>query len=386
MRQENIMYKKEFSSQALYIHIPFCKAKCPYCGFYSKQYDEGLADDYLKAIGKEIDALEGKFPTAYIGGGTPTVLGPQQIKFLLKKIQKKIQNNSEFSIEANPESLNAEKIDIMLEHGITRLSIGIQSFNDNKLRQLSRVHNAQKARDSIWLAYKKGFKNINIDMIFGLWDETINDCENEIKKFVEFPVKHISCYGLTYEKNTPFNNLIKKKKIKPLDNEIEAKMYKIIVREFEKNNFKRYEVSNFSVPGSECRHNINYWQNNEYVGLGPSAVSYIEGRRFENTHSINEYIEAVKGEKPHILKSEKLSKLRRAGETAAVKIRMTEGINFDWFKNKTGFDLLKIKGEQIDNLIRKGFLRYCKKNNRVLGISLTKKGFLFCDIVSSELL
>lgn len=371
---------------SLYIHIPFCRAKCPYCGFYSMQYNEDLADDFVKAIGKEIDDAEGKFSTVYIGGGTPTVLNPQQMKYFLRKLQKKIQCDAEFSIEANPESLNEEKIDLMLDCGINRLSIGVQSFNDNKLQQLSRIHNAQKARNSIRFALKKRFKNISIDMMFGLWDETVENCEKEIKNFVEFPVKHISCYGLTYEKNTPFFNLIKKKKINPLDNAVEAKMYKTIVSEFEKNNFRRYEVSNFSVPGYECRHNVNYWQNNEYIGLGPSAVSYIKGRRSENTRDINEYIKAAKELKPHILKSEKLSRSKKAGETAAVKIRMTDGINFEWFMKKTGFDLLKMKSGQIDDLIKKKFLRYLKKDNKVLGISLTKKGFLFCDMVSSELL
>jgi oxygen-independent coproporphyrinogen III oxidase len=380
------MYKKEFIPESLYIHIPFCKLKCPYCGFYSKQYNEGLADNFIEVIGQEIDTFERKFSTVFIGGGTPTVLDPRQMKFLLKKIQKKLQTAAEFSIEANPESLNAEKIALMLDHGVNRLSVGVQSFNDNKLKQLSRIHNAEKARNSIQLALKKGFKNINIDMIFGLWDETVENCENEIKNFVGFPVKHISCYGLTYEKNTPFNNLIRKKKIKALDSEIEAKMYKTIVKEFEKNNFRRYEVSNFSIPGYECRHNINYWQNNEYIGLGPSAVSYINGRRSENIRDINEYIKAAKESNPHILKSEKLSKFRKAGETAAVKIRMAEGIDFKWFAKKTGFDLLKIKGEQIGSLIKNGLLHYLKRNDKILGISLTKKGFLFCDIVSRELL
>jgi len=371
---------------SLYIHIPFCRKKCLYCGFYSTTYDKNLASDYIKAIEKEIDRLEGKFSTIYIGGGTPTVLELDLLKSLLKKLHKHLLPGTEFTIEANPESLTKEKIKLFLNSGINRISVGIQSFNDAKLKKLSRIHDAKKAKEVVLLAFKNGFKNISIDLIFGVYGESLNDWQKELSVAAKLPIKHISCYGLTYERNTPLLSLLEQGKVQKINDDTEARMYKTAMEFLPENDFRQYEISNFAKKGFECRHNLSYWDNDEYFGLGASAVSYIDGRRSQNILDIYEYTgRAIRGVSV-IATSEKLSKRKSAGETAAVKIRTSTGIDLEWFKEKTGFDILETKRKSIEKMTEQGLLKYIKKNNNISAVKLTKKGFIFCDIVSSQLL
>jgi len=371
---------------SLYIHIPFCRKKCLYCDFCSVTYNESLAADYVNVLCSQINGLQESFSTIYIGGGTPTVLGNNLLVQLLKSLKKLVFADTEFTVEANPESLNEKAIDILLNTGVNRLSIGVQSFNDDTLKKLGRIHNAQTAYEAVTKASKRGFKNISIDLMFGAWDETIEDWEEELKKAVSLPVQHISTYSLTYEKNTPLCMRKEKGQIQPLENETIAEMYEHAIDYLEDNGFKHYEISNFAKEGFSCRHNLNYWENSPYRGLGISAVSYSEGIRKENITDTLEYIKRVRSGEDIIQFQEKLSNDRRAKETAAVKIRTKKGIDFAWFKKKTGFDFLVLEHEPIASLREKELIDYTRIDGTIKGVSLTKKGFLFCDSVSSELL
>ena len=212
------------------------------------------------------------------------------------------------------------------------------------------------------------------------------DWEEELKKAVSLPVQHISTYSLTYEKNTPLCMRKEKGQIQPLENETIAEMYEHAIDYLEDNGFKHYEISNFAKEGFSCRHNLNYWENSPYRGLGISAVSYSEGIRKENITDTLEYIKRVRSGEDIIQFQEKLSNDRRAKETAAVKIRTKKGIDFAWFKKKTGFDFLVLEHEPIASLREKELIDYTRIDGTIKGVSLTKKGFLFCDSVSSELL
>jgi len=380
--------------KSLYIHIPFCRKKCPYCDFYSRSYDKSLVEAYIGVLCKQIEALDNDFFTIYIGGGTPSVLGLPLLKKMLKALSKISAKVEEFTIEINPESLDKRKLELFRDNGVNRLSIGLQSFSDKKLRKLGRVHNSKKAIEAIQLAKRAGFKDIGIDLIFGVSKETVSEWMAELEQAVSLDIKHISTYCLTYEKNTPLFLQVKKKFIIPLGDEVLAKMYSGAINYLSKKGFKHYEISNFAKPGFESKHNRSYWQGNSYLGLGPSAVSFIEGtstltgtgKREKNTSSVVKYIDKIKKEESPVSFSEMLSKKKQAKELAAIKIRTKEGIDFKWFKARTGYDFLKIEGKALDGLSKDGLLKYRKKKGRIIGVYLSKKGFCFSDTASSSFL
>ncbi|MDP3785936.1 MAG: radical SAM family heme chaperone HemW [Candidatus Omnitrophota bacterium] len=372
--------------RSLYIHIPFCRRKCPYCSFYSISYDEGLARAYVDVLLGKIEDIEGSVSTIYIGGGTPTVLHEGLLGKLLSGLKKFTGDNIEFTIEANPESLDREKLGLFLDRGVNRLSIGTQSFTDEKLQKLGRSHTAEEAAKAMDISRKAGFNNINIDLIFGVWGESVAEWKSELKKAVQSGARHISCYSLTYEENTALISAKNTGKILPLDEEVVAQMYGYTLDYLPGQGFGHYEVSNFAKKSHRCRHNLNYWDNNLYIGLGASAVSYLDGIRKTNVSDIKEYIKKVKAGEDPAASSEKLSDIDRAKETAAVKIRTKEGIDFRWFSEKTGFDFCGLEKDVLPVLVEKGLIEYKKENKHCPGTQLTKKGFLFSDTVSSELL
>ncbi len=371
---------------ALYIHIPFCKRKCFYCNFYSDIVSAPIASSYIDVITRQVADLKDAPSTIYIGGGTPTALDTKVLAKLLKALSARAKGISEFTIEANPESLDEEKAALFLDSGVNRLSIGVQSFRDEKLKRLGRIHAARKAIDSVEMAFRRGFKNISIDLIFGVWGERPESWEKELEEASHLPVTHVSCYELTYEKGTPLFSALENGSIAPLEEDETAAMYETAIEALASRGMKQYEVSNFARSGFECRHNLNYWENNDYAGLGPSAVSYSEGARSKNIPDVKEYLRRFSEGKALSVSSERLSPLRRAKETAAIKIRTREGIDFGWFRDKTGFDLLKLERAAVEDLVEQQLIKYKKDNNILSGIALKRKGFLFCDTVSSAFL
>ncbi|MFH1519045.1 MAG: radical SAM family heme chaperone HemW [Candidatus Omnitrophota bacterium] len=372
--------------KSLYIHIPFCSKKCPYCDFYSLVYDSRLAAAYLKVLCRQIAGLGSDFSTLYIGGGTPSSLSITSLKKLLGSLRLISRNLREFTIEVNPESIDQDKLKLFIEAGVNRISIGVQSFFDPKLKKLGRAHNSEAAMRAIKLAKRAGFKDLGVDLIFGADGEALADWLAELKQAVSSGINHISTYCLTYEKNTPLFLQIKRKFITPLDDGILAKMYTGAVNYLTQQGFEHYEISNFAQPGFESQHNMNYWQGNSYLGLGPAAVSFIGGKRERNISGVIEYIERLnRGQNPVVF-SESLSKRRQAQELAAIKVRTKEGIDFEWFKQRTGYDFPSLENKALAQLLAKGLLKYRRKNKQITGVCLTKKGFCFADTVSSSFL
>lgn len=373
-------------ANSLYIHIPFCKTRCLYCDFYSAIYDGALAFSYCSALVKQIEKLEGKFSTIYIGGGTPAMLDKALLVKIFKGLEKFSALAAEYTIEANPESLDEERIKIFLDSGVNRISIGVQSLNEKKLKKLGRIHDSRQGIKSVEMAAKKGFKNISIDLIFGVWGEGAEDWARDVAEAVRLPVTHISCYSLTYEKGTPLFRALQEKSVQPLEDEAAAGQYELAIESLSAGGFKLYEVSNFAKEGFRCKHNLNYWANEPYIGLGASAVSYQGGERIRFVSDAADYARRVDEGGPLAEFSEKLSSTRRAKETAAVKIRTSDGIDFQWFKAKTGFDFMKLEGKAVSKLLEDGLIEYKKENNEPAGVCLKRKGFLFCDTVSSAFL
>lgn len=371
----------------LYIHIPFCRRKCLYCDFYSVIYDENITSTYIDALTHRISCLpHERFYTIYVGGGTPSTLNIGQLKNLLISLKRYSKSCDEFTFEANPESIDSDKIKILLDFGVNRISIGVQSLDEQKLKKLGRIHSAAKAKEAVCLAAKKAFKNISADLIFGVWGERINGWKKELDEAVKLPINHISCYSLTYEKNTPLFEAVRNKSLVPLEDGIASDMYEFAIGRLGVRGFKQYEISNFAKEEYECRHNLNYWENNSYIGLGASAVSYIGGVRSKNVSNIEEFLRRYARGDELVESSEVLSPVERAKETAAIKIRTREGIDFGRFKEKTGFDFLGLERKAVLELIEKDLIKYKKDGSNPIGVCLKRKGFLFCDTVSSAFL
>ncbi|UCC94496.1 MAG: radical SAM family heme chaperone HemW [Candidatus Omnitrophota bacterium] len=372
--------------KSLYIHIPFCRTKCPYCDFYSIVYKPNCASSYIDTICRQIEQLDSQFSTIYIGGGTPTVLDIRLLEKLLGSLEKISADAEEVTIEANPESLDEAKMRLFGCGGVNRISIGVQSLRNEKLRKLGRIHSVQNALDAIDMARSQEFDNISIDLIFGVRGETFNSWRKELYEATRLPIAHLSLYSLTYERDALAFGKGEKVCIKPLNEEAVAKLYSFAIEYLPGEQFTQYEISSFSKRGYRCRHNLHYWENNSYVGLGPSAVSYLDGTRMRNIPDVNEYVRKVgAGEAPVVFK-EKLSDLQRARETAALKIRTREGIDFDAFKKKSGFDFAELTADCLPGLIEKGLVRWKDRDGSKVGVCLTGSGFLFCDSVSSEFL
>lgn len=371
---------------SLYIHIPFCRNKCAYCDFYSIAYQPEVGEAYIEALCRQLENYKPSFKTIYIGGGTPSILDLRLWQKLLNSLAKVSKGVEEFTVEANPESLDEAKLKLWFEEGVNRISIGLQSLDDRRLKQLGRIHSAQEALEGIRKVRSAGFNNISIDLIFGLWDQDLESWKRELEEAVKLPVEHISLYALSYEKNTDLFRKLKQGQLKPLAEQLVAQMYEFSIEYLNRQGFLQYEISNFSKKGYQCKHNLNYWDNNSYQALGASAASYIEGVRQKNVCDVRDYIRRVKRGESVVASCEELLLEARAKETAAVKIRTQAGIDFNWFKAKTGFDFLSLEQGVLGKLAEEGLIAYQQTNGAYRGISLTSKGFLFSDSVSAAFL
>lgn len=348
----------------LYIHIPFCQKKCNYCNFFSIENIK-LIEDFLKAIEIEFSLRKNELPeykTLYIGGGSPSVLNLNQLEILFQLIEKnfgKIKNFKESTIELNPESANKEKLDLIKSFGFNRLSIGLQSTNNKILKFLGRLATYEKFLEVYKTARKIGFENINLDLIYGIPGQKIIDLKKDLKKIIHLSPEHISLYCLEIYKNTKFGKMNLKQ-----DENLQAKMYFEIINNLEKNNYKHYEISNFSKKGYQSLHNLNYWNRGYYSGFGPGASSHIENKRFTNSENLNEYISgAKKGFFPKKME-EILTPQDIENEKIILGLRKIDGIELE------ASLIIKLK-DKIERLLEKGFIE--KKGNRIK----IKKEFLF---------
>lgn len=369
---------------SLYVHIPFCKRKCRYCDFYSVVYDKGLANDYIDVLTEQVNLLHDKqysFDTVYVGGGTPSVLDNEQIQNLLSAVH--VNEGGEYTVEINPESVDFEKLCLIKNCGVNRLSVGVQSFNDDVLKFLGRPHDSNKALDAVNLAQECGFENVSIDLIYAVPGKTMEMWEDELKIAVKLPIKHISLYSLTYEEGTPLYRALMQKEFLAVHEEDDDQMYRFAQKFLKKHGFNQYEISNFAKKGYESKHNSMYWRNEEYVGLGAGAVEYFNGQRRRHVSSVKEYIQNHTKNKEIFEDVEELPKDRFVLETAILNLRSINGIDFDLFLKKTGYDIRTLKGKEIQQLLAEDLLEYFENKK---GLRLTEKGLGFYDHVARELL
>lgn len=366
--------------KGLYVHIPFCLKKCKYCDFNSFCFSEADKERYLKALFCEMDKYKGtSCDTVFIGGGTPTSLNTEEMSQLLKKINEcfTLSENCEFTVEANPKTVDKEKLDVMLKSGVNRLSVGVQSFNDNELLKLGRVHSKREAIETIRLARDCGFKNISIDLMCAIPDQTTDSFKKNLEKAFLLNPEHISCYSLILEENTPLFNEYKKGLLNLPDEDTEREVYELACSELEKNGYYQYEISNFAKEGFESRHNIKYWQCREYIGLGLSAHSYLDGMRYSNTDNFSSYINGDFGEygKEILTENDKMSEFMFMG------LRMVEGVSEAEFYSRFHMDFKKVFERPLLKFIKLGMIEEENGYFRLTHKALSVSNQIMCEFI-----
>lgn len=370
---------------ALYIHIPFCIKKCAYCNFNSIKYQSNIADSYLKALEKEIDSIKGQyvFKSVYIGGGTPTVLNEKQFKYLLNIIDRCIGSGElkEYTIEANPGAINQGKIKILKDSRVNRISLGVQTFDNCLLKTLGRIHANNHTLQTFSMLRETGFNNINLDLIFGIPLQTVKRWENDLQFAISMNPEHISTYSLTYENGTKFKDLLSIGAIEKIRESDELEMYKSAINLLTNSGFEHYEISNFAKKGKKSLHNMVYWKNQGYAGIGAGAFSFINGKRKSNEANVDKYIENVNTHKENVTFSEHLTPKEHAAETVIMGLRMRSGISDSRFLRQTGFRFADLFNNQLSWLKETGFINL--KDHR---LTLTVKGLYVADSVMAEFL
>lgn len=351
--------------KSVYLHIPFCNRICPYCDFNKYVLKGQPVYEYLEALQKEMKVTIAKHPseqiqTIFVGGGTPTALDSEQMKIFLDAIQEYFQPQSadlEFSMEANPESVDAEKLRIMKEGGVNRLSFGVQTFEPELLRKIGRMHDQEDVYRSLRLAKEAGFNNISIDLMFGLPNQTLEMLDRTLDIAFTLDIPHFSVYSLKVEEGTFFHTLYKKDKLPLPSEEEEVKMYEHLIERMIKEGYSQYEISNFARPGYESKHNLTYWRNEEYYGLGAGAHGYVAGIRHVNAGLVQEYIRLVQEQDTPYIETHQVTPLEAMEEMMFMGLRIQEGVSKQKFYEKHQIQLEDAYGSEIKDLLERQLLQ-----------------------------
>lgn len=374
----------------LYIHIPFCKQKCNYCDFYSLGCNENKIPDYIDALCTHISReahlyKDYQIDTIFLGGGTPSLVSEKDFDKLASTIKSKlnITQSAEFSIEANPGTLTKEKLNCYLKNGVNRLSLGLQSTNDSLLKTLGRIHTYDEFTECYKLARICGFENINVDIMYGLPDQNLNDLVKTLREVCVISPEHISAYCLKIEENTPFFKV--RDSLCLPDDETEYDMYIRLCKELKEQGYEQYEISNFSKNSRRCVHNLKYWLSQEYIGFGPSSHSFFNGKRYFYENNIEKYISSLKGESPfdlptRIFEEDTDLAVCSMDEYVMLKLRLTDGINEKEFFEKFGVTFVS-QYPNISEFLKDDFV---KKENGAY--SFTSKGFFVSNYILSHIL
>lgn len=371
--------KKELS---LYIHIPFCKQKCFYCDFPSYASIDYLREDYVEALCKELErkAIKYKIKSIFIGGGTPSYLETKEIVKILKSINKlNLSDDMEFTMECNPGALEEEKLKAMLDGGVNRISMGLQAVQNSLLKEIGRIHSFKQFEENFRLARKVGFKNINVDLMFGLPNQSLEEWKESLEVIARLNPEHISAYSLIIEEGTEFYNLWERNKLILPSEEEERDMYSITKNILKEHGYHQYEISNYAKVGRECYHNKVYWRNEDYLGIGSASTSFIDGKRIKNIENVKAYIDKINSEED-VIEDITINTLDDSMEEFVfMGLRMIEGINVNEFNKRFGVNIESIYKDVIDKNINKKLLVLQSENLR-----LTEKGIELSNSVMSD--
>jgi oxygen-independent coproporphyrinogen III oxidase len=367
-----------------YVHVPFCAHHCGYCDFAVTVGQDHQIELYLDALAIELSALGTPQPveTLFIGGGTPTHLSPSQLERLLTTLCHwlPLPAGAEFSVESTPESITDDKCNVLAAHGVSRISVGVQSFRPHLLHSLDRLHRIEHIPRAVE-AVRKHVRSLSFDLIFAAPGATVTDWTADLDDALRYGTDHISTYGLTYEKGTPLWKQRFRGEVDPVTEDDELAMYETAIDTLSAAGFEHYEISNFARPDHRCRHNERYWANEAYHGFGVGAARYVHGARELNTRNTNDYIRKVlSGESP-TFQSERIEGRERAVETAAIQLRRSDGVFRDRFREQTGFEFDPLFGERLTMLLSQGLLA-----DTGLSVKLTRRGKFVADGVIEELM
>ncbi len=395
--------------QSLYVHVPFCAQKCEYCAFFSEAGSGELVNRYVAALVREMElvAPELKPRTIFFGGGTPSMLNLAQWKTILQAMEKSnLLGADEFTIECNPATVSLDKAKLLRDHGVNRISMGVQSLDENLLDRLGRVHSRAMVFKSYDTLRTAGFDNVNIDLMFAIPGQTLDIWRATLTEAMAMGSEHLSSYEVIYEEDTPLFAQMKAGEF-DVDEELACAMYEELITRSAAAGFHQYEIANYArqskaqspkpkadaqatldighwtldIPAFACKHNVNYWRGGQFHGLGPSATGYVAGVRTKNWANTQLYCEQLEKGKRAIESREELSPLRRAGETAAFGLRMNAGWPFEEFQRATGFDLRGEWAAAMDELTAKGWGERTAENFR-----LTPRGLRFADAAAEMFL
>ena len=388
---------------ALYIHIPFCETKCPYCDFNTYAGIEGLIPTYMDALTQELrlwSAALGPVPisTIFFGGGTPSYVPPELIGRLLSTVRSAftLVTNAEITLESNPGDVTMERLAGWRTTGVNRLSIGVQSLDDELLQLLGRRHTSQEAIDALGYAQASGFDDVNLDLMYGLPDQSFGQWRRTLQDTLDLGPQHLSLYCLTLEDGTPLEARVRDGSVSTPDPDLAADMYELAEELADRSGFEHYEISNWALPGHTCRHNLAYWRNQSYLGVGPGAHSYLQGHRFANLSSPREYIKRIsrRAESASIPQGfssalqeglvdmvERVDMRMEMGETMMLGLRLANGVTRDSFKARFGQTLMDVFGAAIQELEGFGLLQWNGDH-----LSLTPRGRLLGNEVFQRFL
>ena len=367
----------------LYLHIPYCLHKCGYCDFNSHPENQVESVHYVEALLKEIKFYSTTLksynvPTVFMGGGTPTILPPSQLKKILDTVRQSfnLTPDCEITIEANPATIKLETLQEIHAAGYNRISIGVQSFDEKELQLLERVHNEEEIHSTVHRARSANFENLSMDLMFALPDQSTEKWQSHLKQATAKNPDHLSTYNLTIEPATAFFKLHEKGKLCLPHEDIQLEMYETTIQVLEDAGYSQYEISNFSKPGMESQHNINYWNNGEYLGVGAGASSYLNGERSKNINLPSIYIREIETKASAIHTREHLEPLQAMGETLMLGLRLLKGVSIDVFENRFQVSFQKVYGKVVESLLNQELITL--NENR---IALSRKGLFLADSV-----
>ena len=366
----------------LYVHIPICKRKCNYCDFCSyRESDADWREEYIDALCREIKSYQGKgiaVDTLFIGGGTPSLLSASELSLIIHCIDEcfDLSDDLEFTLEANPGAINQNTLSEFVALGVNRLSIGLQSIHENEMKILGRIHSFEDFKELYRFARECGVKNINVDLMYGIPEQTIDSLNETLDEIIKLSPEHISLYGLILEEGTPFYEM--KDRLPIPDEDTECDMYFLSANRLRAAGYSHYEISNYSRVGLECRHNLKYWRNQEYIGFGVAAYSYFEGKRSGNSRNISEYLSDCRTK---YLKEETVDSENEAYEYVMLRLRLSEGFLLSDYFARFGKDFLMGREETVKRFVNAGYIKLCDGR-----ISLTESGFYVSNTILTELI
>ena len=370
----------------LYIHIPFCDTKCGYCDFFSVAIKDRdplpLVTRITRELGTRLADDAHEVRTVFIGGGTPTVLPTDQLRKILESLVSRVpmRNVEEFTVEANPATVDDDKAKLLVDWGVTRVSMGAQSFLPQELATLERLHSPDDIAPSVETLRRHHVGRINLDLIFGIPGQTPDTWTYSLRRAIELEPDHIACYGLTYEPATRLTAQRKAGRVTPCDEEFEIEMYLSTIDTLADAGFKQYEISNFARPGCECLHNLIYWRNEPFLGVGPSAAGFLDGRRYKNIADVNGYVRLIDAQGHAEAESEVVDDVMLRTEMVMMQLRLVEGLSVEAFRNRTDADPLTLFEVELSRFADLGLVTVSTSR-----IALTRSGRLMADAVIRDL-